>query len=117
MFLQAENKNAPDSWKLVDETIQSFIVNYPERWRGFCAFMVKWRATRYNKFGASKGKGLSKGGSDIGDTQHLAKFPSDPNGNNILLMVEKIIPDIYVNERKLQELLRRWPQFRGGDKI
>lgn len=111
MFIQPENQNAPDSWRMVDELIESFISNYPKRWRGFCKFMIKWRATRYNPFGASKG---SHG--FLGDTQHLAKFPSDPWGNNILLMLEKIMPDIYTNERKMRKLLKRWPMFAGGDK-
>lgn len=116
MFLQGQNKNAPDSWMMVDDTIKSFISLYPKRWKGFCNFMEEWRRTRYNDVAASKGKGLSKGGFTYGETQHLAKFPSDPQGNNILLTIEKIMPDIYTNERKLNELLRRWPQFAAGNK-
>ena len=111
-FISETIKNPVDSWQLVDEVMNSFIRQYPEKWINFCNYMDNFRKTRFNSLGSSlDSKGL------VGDMQHVCKFPSDPMGNNISDQLEKIMPDICTDEKKLFELLRRWPQLKACEKL
>lgn len=101
-----------DEFYLAQTCIDAYIQECPEGWVSFCESMkMKRRTLTDSKFATWQEQHKS------GDSRHLAKFPNDQKGNNLLTIILKFIPDLIDNEDKFYRFLKKYPMFRVPEHV
>lgn len=99
-----------EEFSKAEEAINSFKQENPDAWIYFCEKMDKFRNTRFDQEFATAMEGK-------GDYRHVAKFPSDSEGNNLFDIIEMLYPGILENEKQMERFLIKFPEFKVPEKI
>lgn len=116
---RAKEKAGDHQWWMVEQAIKAFMAEYPYDWIQFQNEMAAER-TKYNE--------ATEGGLKKSNFRRVASFPVINRYNpesrqyeqidSLLPVLEKIIPGLtHKKSKNFTEFLKRFPQFRAGEKV
>jgi len=100
--LDVDNLDGVDSWAAVDQAIKEYAVIHPNEITMVIAENADIRKANYNKFGSGKSQSM----------RHGVSIPPA-----LMFKLERVMPDIFTNPKKLHHFMEKYKGFRTCDAI